>query len=127
MGKNVEKRSKGRASPQKKQSSKSSQEMEAVNEEHKRILQWLQTVKFRKTFLNGVDERDLWKKLEELNGLYEASLVAERARYDTLLRAFDRSKKAELEKYKKALRILQTKNEALQKANSDAAISSEVE
>lgn len=56
-----------------------------ISHEHEKLLQWFQTVKFRKTLFGGVDEAYLWKKLEELNGLYETALVAERARYDALL------------------------------------------
>ena len=34
----------------------------------------------------GVNEADVWKKIAELNALYEAALSAERARYDALLK-----------------------------------------
>lgn len=50
-----------------------------------RIRKWLQTVRFRKAMVGGVLESDVWKKIGELNELYEAALVAERARYDALL------------------------------------------
>ncbi|MCC8045521.1 MAG: hypothetical protein LIP12_08505 [Clostridiales bacterium] len=56
-----------------------------LNAEHQKMLDWLRTVKFKKTLFGGVKEADVWKKLEELNRLYEASLIAERARYDALL------------------------------------------
>ncbi|MCD7744591.1 MAG: hypothetical protein LUI13_04775 [Lachnospiraceae bacterium] len=58
-----------------------------LNAEHQKMLDWLRTVKFRKKLFGGVDEADVWRKLEDLNRLYEASLVAERARYDALLEA----------------------------------------
>lgn len=58
-----------------------------LNREHKRLLKWLCNVKFRRALFGGVDETDVWKKIEELNGLYEAALRAERARYDALLEA----------------------------------------
>ena len=58
---------------------------EPVNREHEKLIQWLDTVKFRKVLFGGVDEVQLWKKLEELDRLYESALVAERARYDALL------------------------------------------
>lgn len=48
--------------------------------------QWLQKVRFRRKLFLGVSEADVWQKMEELNNLYEAALLAERARYDTLLR-----------------------------------------
>jgi len=61
-------------------------EAEPLNFEQARIRQWLQQVRFRKAAIGGVSEADVWKKLGELNGLYEAALAAERARYDALLR-----------------------------------------
>lgn len=59
---------------------------EPLNHEQARIQEWLRTVRFRKTPVGGVDEADLWRKLQELNALYEAALSAERARYDALLK-----------------------------------------
>lgn len=61
-------------------------EQPLLNHEQEKINQWLQTTKFRKKVFGGVDEVDVWKKIEELNRLYEAALIAERARYDTMLR-----------------------------------------
>ena len=58
---------------------------EALNEEHKKMLEWLKKLKFKKKLLGGVKESDVWKKISELNRLYEAALSAERARYDTLI------------------------------------------
>lgn len=49
------------------------------------ICDWLKKVRFRKTLLGGVDEADVWKKLAELQKLYETALTAERLRYDALL------------------------------------------
>ncbi|MCD8074684.1 MAG: hypothetical protein LUF27_06575 [Lachnospiraceae bacterium] len=63
------------------------EEAGAVNAGHQKMLTWLKKVRFRKKVFGGVDEADVWRKLEELNRLYEASLVAERARYDALLEA----------------------------------------
>lgn len=57
----------------------------ALNHEHARIQSWLRQVRFKKTVFGGVDEADVWKKLSELNSIYEAALSAERARYDALL------------------------------------------
>lgn len=53
--------------------------------QQKRIRQWLKQVKFKKRLFGGVDEKDVWKKIGELNELYSAALLAERARYDALL------------------------------------------
>lgn len=60
---------------------------EPLNHEQARIQEWLRTVRFRRAVVGGVDEADLWRKLQELNALYEAALSAERARYDALLAA----------------------------------------
>lgn len=61
------------------------EEEQPLNHEQARIRQWLQQVRFRKAVLGGVNEADVWKKIGELNALYEAALSAERARYDALL------------------------------------------
>ena len=58
---------------------------EPLNHEQERIQKWLKQVRFKRTFFGGVDEADMWKKIAELNSLYEAALSAERARYDALL------------------------------------------
>ena len=49
------------------------------------VAAWLERVKFRKRMFGGVNERDVWKKIGELNDMYTKALIAERARYDTLL------------------------------------------
>ena len=56
-----------------------------LNHEQERIQKWLKQVRFKKTLFGGINEADLWKKIAELNSLYEAALSAERARYDALL------------------------------------------
>ena len=56
-----------------------------ISPEHLAIVQWYKTVKFRKKLLGGVDEVAMWKKLEELYGLYDAAIRAERTRYNVLL------------------------------------------
>lgn len=35
------------------------------------IAQWLKSVKFRRKAFGGVDETDVWKKIDELNRMYE--------------------------------------------------------
>lgn len=45
----------------------------------------MQQLKFKKK-LFGVDEADVWKKIQELNHMYEESLKWERKRYDLLLK-----------------------------------------
>ena len=56
-----------------------------ISQEQLEIVEWYRTVKFRKNLLGGVDEVQMWKKLEELYGLYENAIRAERARYNALL------------------------------------------
>ena len=58
---------------------------EATNETQEDIVQWIKKLKFKKKLIGGVDEADVLKKMEELNSLYEKALLAERARYNTLL------------------------------------------
>ena len=60
-------------------------EESCISPEQEAIIQWYQTVKFRKNLLGGVDEAAMWKKLEELYALYEAAIRAERTRYNVLL------------------------------------------
>ena len=58
---------------------------EAMSREQRRIAEYLKQVKFRKQLFGGVSERDVWKKIGELNEMFNAALVAERARHDALL------------------------------------------
>lgn len=57
----------------------------ALNHEQAKLQAWLKQVRFQKAVFGGVSEADVWKKIGELNALYEAALSAERARYDALL------------------------------------------
>lgn len=86
---------------------------DALNHEHERILQWLKKVRFRKSLFGGVNEQDLWKKLGELNDLYEAAISAERARYDALLEAQQKSANNTVARYKAALTENRNKYNAL--------------
>jgi hypothetical protein len=54
------------------------------NSEHEKLVRWFQNLRFRRS-LFGLKEQDVWNKLEELNRMYEASILAERIRYETLL------------------------------------------
>ncbi len=56
-----------------------------ISREQKRMIAWLRKVRFKKKLFGGVSERDVWKKIEELNSMYNLALIAERARYDALL------------------------------------------
>lgn len=64
-----------------------SEEKITDNRELDAVTEWLKKVKFKKTLFGGVDERDVWKKIDELNTLYNNAIIAERARYDALLKA----------------------------------------
>jgi len=55
------------------------------NENINEIAEWLEQVRFRKQFFGGLREEDVWKKINELNEIYQAALKAERIRYDALL------------------------------------------
>ena len=57
----------------------------SFNPEYAEIARWLQKVRFRKKLLGGYDPADVWKKLDELNTLYERALISERARYNLML------------------------------------------
>ena len=72
----------------------------ALIHEHEKLKEWFRTVRFRKVLFGGVDEIHLWKKLEELNQIYETSLSAERARYDALIADHQKSCDAMIRKYK---------------------------
>ena len=62
-----------------------STDKEPLNSEQKTIVEWLKKVRFRKQLFGGVSEQDVWKKIDELNKLYDAALAAERIRYETLI------------------------------------------
>ncbi|MCI6887996.1 MAG: hypothetical protein MR868_12260 [Lachnospiraceae bacterium] len=62
-----------------------STEKAPINSEQQKIVEWLKKVRFRKQLFGGVSEADVWKKIDELNKLYDAALTAERIRYETLL------------------------------------------
>ncbi len=76
---------------------------EAINQEHKEIIKWFQTVKFRRALFGGVDENDVWKKLQELNQLYESAIRAERERYNILLTDHEKTYGNLIYKYKQEL------------------------
>lgn len=62
-----------------------SEESDGFESGRNRIKQWIGTVQFRVKLFGGVDEADVWKKIGQLNRLYEQELLCERARYDALL------------------------------------------
>ena len=72
-------------------------EVTPLNHEQERILKWLKQVRFKKKLFGGVSQADLWRKLAELNSIYDAAISAERARYDALLEAELKAEKARSE------------------------------
>ena len=69
---------------------KKSTSTEVINQEHKEIIKWFQTVKFRRT-------------LQELNQLYESAIRAERERYNILLTDHEKTYESQIYKYKQEL------------------------
>ena len=70
--------------------------MEPQSEEHEKIIEFLKTVKFRKKMIGGLDARSVWKKLDELNRLYDAAIRAEKIRGNTLLAEYKRAALSEI-------------------------------
>lgn len=52
------------------------------------VSQYLKTVRFRKRTFGGVDEQDVWKKINELNALYEKAIDAEHARCNAYIEQY---------------------------------------
>ena len=71
-------------------------ETEPQSEEHETIIAFLKTVKFRKKLIGGLDARSVWKKLEELNRLYDAAIRAEKIRGNALLAECKRAASSEI-------------------------------
>ena len=61
---------------------------DTMPEERKEIIDWLNSVRFPRKFVGGVDEVAVWKKIAELDELYTKALEAERIRYNTLLKQY---------------------------------------
>ncbi len=91
---------KSRKSPKPQRRSRQGWENKKEIFENEELLEWLQTVRFRKVFLGGLDERDVWKKIQELNGFYEAVVRDERARYDAIIEEHKKACNAVVRKYK---------------------------
>lgn len=66
--------------------SSSNVDNKVLNQEQLKIMDWLKEVQFQKQLIGGINEQDVWKKIQQLNELYEAALKAERIRYDALLK-----------------------------------------
>lgn len=71
-----------------------------MRKQEQQIAEWLTKVKFKKKAFGGVDEMDVWKKIEELHSLYEQALAAQRVHYETLLSQAEKRPPNELRKSK---------------------------
>lgn len=76
-------------------------EAEPINAEQQKIIQWLKKVHFKKRIFGGVSEADVWKKIGELNTMYDAALAAERIRYDTMIEHYRKTCLLNVQRYKK--------------------------
>lgn len=56
-----------------------------------KVSAYLEKLRFRHRAFGGVDEQDVWKKLAELNALYEAALDAEHARCNAYIEQYHES------------------------------------
>ena len=63
-----------------------------VNQEfEQKTAEWLKKIHFKKKLFGGVSETDVWKRIGELNSMYEAALAEEITRYDTLIEHYRKS------------------------------------
>ena len=72
-----------------------SEELRFPPEQEEKIKGFLQKVKFRKRIFGGISEKDVWKKIGELNEMYRQALLAERIRCDALIAEHDRKNTGE--------------------------------
>lgn len=108
-----------KAKPREKTAEKPREDAPSLSTEQQELIEWLKTVKFKPAVFGGVNESDVWKKLEQLNRLYEAALIAERARYNALLAAYVQNTNAKLDQYRQALNQAQNQyNQLAQAYNS---------
>ena len=66
-----------------------------------RIADWMKEVRFQKKLFGGVDERNVWRKIQELDRLYAEALEAERVRYDTLILEYKKTAAHRIEAVRK--------------------------
>lgn len=55
------------------------------NPYQQKIADWLGKMKLKKVTFGGVSEKQVWKRMGELNEMYQQMLAIERARYELLL------------------------------------------
>ena len=63
---------------------RNNRERSALSFQLEKIARYLEQLRLKKK-LFGVDEADVWKKIEKLNEMYEDAVLAERERYNILL------------------------------------------
>ena len=57
-------------------------------EHQEEIVKWLKKMKFRKKIFGGVDEADVWKKIEQLDEKYQAALHDQKLYYEGWIASF---------------------------------------
>ncbi|MCF0259263.1 MAG: hypothetical protein HUJ54_05335 [Erysipelotrichaceae bacterium] len=69
------------------QKSQAAEKEKQLNFEEQTIVDRLKEVKFKKVLIGGVDESEVWEKIEQLNEYYKLALKAERTRHSEELEA----------------------------------------
>lgn len=60
-------------------------------QEHiKKIADYLENLSFKKKIVFGLDETDVWKKIQELDSLYQEAMKIQAIRYEALIEALDK-------------------------------------
>lgn len=65
------------------------------------IAEFIKKMKFRKSLIGGVDEKSVWKKIDDLNNEYKSVFDAQEVKYQTLLEERDQEIKTLKEKLNK--------------------------
>lgn len=103
-------RGEGRAGPERDRTDALGLEVDYQSQ----IAEYIHRLKFKKKVFGGVDQADVFRKLEELNRLYESLLLQERAKWQAELEKA-MSSGQELDKAKSAGHELEKANPARQK------------
>lgn len=67
------------------QASEADPDRVVLSREQMKISRWLKKLRFRRVLFGGISEQEVWKRISELNSMYEVALAAERARCDALI------------------------------------------
>lgn len=59
-----------------------------LQDEEGKIADYLEKLRFRRQFFGGVSEQDVWKKINELNELYQEALKIQAIKYETKLELY---------------------------------------